>query len=45
MVAKWKGNEIDDADYHFWWDFGENNMVFKSKEKKVWVVDFPTEPD
>lgn len=44
-VAKLARKDTNDADYNFRWEFRENDAIFKCKEKRLWVVDFPMELD
>lgn len=34
----------DEVEYKFCSDFGQNDIIFRL-ESKIWVVDYPLEPD
>lgn len=35
----------DEACYQFQFEYRENNLVFRLDGDKLWVTDFPVEPD
>lgn len=35
----------DEAKYHFGFDYGQNDALFRVGNMELWVVDYPLEPD
>lgn len=39
------GIMIEEAAYLFRFDYGDNDELYRLEGKKIWIVDYPVEPD